>query len=180
MRFRVALWENDEAPPPFGTYCHGALPGDDSFDNGICPGSDLIGRAEVTMSQADLVAALPNVGTSVDKVVRPSGGDGVYDLTYRITRLPDVGRDIVIGPATDPAISLQISSRMLSAALWEVTLGWSGAAANTVDINRNGVILSTTPNDGSHLDVVQGGTYSYRVCNAGTAICSPDVNVTVP
>jgi extracellular elastinolytic metalloproteinase len=60
-------------------------------------------------------------------------------------------------------------------------LGWSGAAGGTVDIFRNGARITTTDNDGAHTDVIGakgGGSYTYKVCEAGTSVCSPERAVT--
>ena len=61
-----------------------------------------------------------------------------------------------------------------------VDITWSGATASTVDIQRNGVIVVTTPNDGAHTDILGkvSGTFTYRVCNAGTTTCSSAATVT--
>ncbi len=56
-----------------------------------------------------------------------------------------------------------------------VDLAWSGATSASVDVYRNGAFLTATPNDGAHRDTVnQGGTFTFRVCEAGTAVCSND------
>jgi len=61
-----------------------------------------------------------------------------------------------------------------------VDLTWSGATASTVDVQRNEVVVVTTPNDGAHTDVLGkvSGTFTYRVCNAGTSTCSASASVT--
>ncbi len=62
-----------------------------------------------------------------------------------------------------------------------VDLTWSGAAGASVDIVRDGTIVSTTANDGAETDVTGnkgGGSYTYRVCEAGTSTCSNAVTVT--
>jgi hypothetical protein len=44
---------------------------------------------------------------------------------------------------------------------------------------RNSALVTTTANDGVHTDTLSAtGTYTYRVCNAGTSTCSSDVTVT--
>jgi serine protease len=61
-----------------------------------------------------------------------------------------------------------------------VDLTWSGAAGASVDVYRNNVRVVTTPNDGAHTDGTGqkgGGTYVYRVCNAGTTTCSGNATV---
>ena len=64
--------------------------------------------------------------------------------------------------------------------LQKADLTWSGATT-TVDIFRNGVkIVTATSNDGSHTDPINlrgGGTYVYKVCEAGTTRCSNDATV---
>lgn len=61
-----------------------------------------------------------------------------------------------------------------------VDLTWSGASGATVDIQRNGAVVSTTPNDGAHTDILGkvSGTFTYRVCHAGTVTCSSAATVT--
>lgn len=59
-------------------------------------------------------------------------------------------------------------------------LTWSGAGSTQVDIRRDGAVVATTANDGFHTDntgAKGGGSFTYRVCEAGTATCSPDVVV---
>src|SRR6185503_10349115 len=53
------------------------------------------------------------------------------------------------------------------------------ACGSGVDIQRNGVVVATTPNDGTHTDILGkvSGTFTYRVCNAGTTTCSTAANV---
>lgn len=63
----------------------------------------------------------------------------------------------------------------------QVDLSWSGSTAASVDVVRNGATVTTTSNDEFHTDVigvVGGGSYTYRVCAAGTTTCSNEVMVT--
>lgn len=60
-------------------------------------------------------------------------------------------------------------------------LTWSGATSTNVDIKRDGVTITPTPNDGAYTDNIGnkgGGSYSYQVCEAGTSTCSAIVTVT--
>jgi PKD repeat protein len=60
----------------------------------------------------------------------------------------------------------------------KVDLTWSGATGSFVDVYRNGVKITTTANDGFHTDSPKAaGTYTYQVCNQGTATCSNDSTV---
>ncbi len=59
-------------------------------------------------------------------------------------------------------------------------LAWNGAAGSDVDVFRNNVKVVTTANDGKHTDLIGtkgGGSYTYRICEAGTATCSNDATV---
>lgn len=59
-------------------------------------------------------------------------------------------------------------------------LTWSGALSTDIDVYRNNVMILTTPNDGAHTDVLPGaGTYTYRVCEAGTSICSNNSTISI-
>ncbi len=61
--------------------------------------------------------------------------------------------------------------------LQKADLLWSGATSATVDVYRDGVLIVTTANDGSHTDNIDqrgSGTYTYWVCEAGTSTCSND------
>ena len=58
---------------------------------------------------------------------------------------------------------------------WRTDLSWSGADGASVDIYRDGSLLTTVANSGSYTDVTSfrgGGTLTYHVCEAGTSNCS--------
>jgi hypothetical protein len=60
-------------------------------------------------------------------------------------------------------------------------LSWSGATSNRVDVYRNGALIVRTRNDGFYTDRIDGGgpgTFTYQVCEAGTATCSNQATVT--
>ena len=65
--------------------------------------------------------------------------------------------------------------------LQTVDLFWNGVTTANVDIYRNGVLITTMPNDGGaytdHINLTGGGTYTYRICEAGTGNCSNMVTV---
>jgi hypothetical protein len=49
-----------------------------------------------------------------------------------------------------------------------------------VDVYRNDVRIATVPNNGSYQDNIDlrgRGTYTYRVCEAGTSVCSNNATV---
>ncbi len=65
--------------------------------------------------------------------------------------------------------------------LQTVDLFWNGVTTANVDIYRNGVLIATVPNGGGfytdHINRTGRGTYTYRVCEAGTGNCSNQVTV---
>ena len=61
-----------------------------------------------------------------------------------------------------------------------VDLTWSGFAARTVDVFRDGTKVITTPNDGAFTDkpgTKAAGSYTYRVCVTGTSVCSAGTRI---
>jgi PKD repeat protein len=62
-----------------------------------------------------------------------------------------------------------------------VDLTWSGANSGSVDVFRNNALVTTTANDGTHTDAITtkgGGSFTYRICEAGTSTCSNNATVT--
>lgn len=60
-------------------------------------------------------------------------------------------------------------------------LTWSGATSTSVDVFRNGTKVITTANDGAHthnIGIKGSGSYTYKVCEAGSTTCSNEVSVT--
>lgn len=60
-------------------------------------------------------------------------------------------------------------------------LTWSGATSTNVDVLRNGALIVTTANDGTHTDNINrsgGGSYTYKLCEAGSSNCSNEVTIT--
>jgi serine protease AprX len=59
-------------------------------------------------------------------------------------------------------------------------LTWTGATSAQVDVYRDGVLVTTTDDDGFHTDAIgtKGrGAFAYQVCEAGTTTCSNPVAV---
>lgn len=70
-----------------------------------------------------------------------------------------------------PNISLDAWIRTRSK---QVRLYWTGAVGKRVDVERNGVVVKHTRNDGAARDMppTTSGSYTYRLCERGTATCS--------
>ena len=181
-----SFWEADWAAPLGFSHCvRPDKPGIRfRVSTGVCIDDDFIGEGAIIHSAAELVAMLPAVGDSREFTHVMNQNAGKFRFRYRITRLANVERSIVIHlpPDFDPTppptgITLQ-ATVTVQGPLRQVNLTWAGASGTNVDIYRNGVLSIVTPNDGSHTDAVPPGTYIYRLCNPGsTTACSPDVTV---
>jgi thermitase len=56
-----------------------------------------------------------------------------------------------------------------------MTLDWTGARGTSVDVYRNNARLTATANDGHYVNTraFSGpATYTYKVCETGTTVCS--------
>ncbi len=81
-------------------------------------------------------------------------------------------------PAPSSPISLTASGSKVKGVA-KASLSWSGATSTSVDVYRNGAKLTTTENDGAYTDSIGkvSGTFTYKVCEAGTTTCSNDATV---
>jgi thermitase len=85
-------------------------------------------------------------------------------------------------PAPPPAnISLSATGYKVKG-LQKVDLRWTGASSAYVDVWRNGAIVSAAAesNDGAYTDPINrngSGSYTYKLCEAGTATCSNEAVV---
>jgi hypothetical protein len=68
---------------------------------------------------------------------------------------------------------------------YQTTLSWSGATTASVDVYRDGALLTITPNDGTYTNAARyvdpsraAPTYIYKVCDHGTSRCSSSKTVT--
>ncbi|MEO6056001.1 MAG: PKD domain-containing protein, partial [Gemmatimonadales bacterium] len=100
--------------------------------------------------------------------------------TVGLTVTDDGGAKGSTGRTVAPsALALGATGRKVKG-LEYVDLVWTGAASASVDIYRNGAKLVTVPNTGRHTDATgkKGGrTFTYRVCEATSTICSNTVSV---
>jgi hypothetical protein len=83
-----------------------------------------------------------------------------------------------VGAVPPPVITLALSSTKLSRRSWAVDLAWANAVGVNVDVYRNGALLVATANDGAYRDTRGRGTWTYKVCQAGSSVaCSPERSV---
>lgn len=78
------------------------------------------------------------------------------------------------------AITLSVTKRINKSGKRFADLVWSGATGANVGVYRNGALRVTTANDGAYTDNLTraSGTFTYKVCNAGTTVCSNQASVT--
>jgi subtilisin family serine protease len=106
---------------------------------------------------------------------------GSYTVVQTVTDeagLTDTtARTILVSEPETDGIHLSATGTQ-SRGVRRVTLSWSGATGNTVEIFRNSSV-ATVPNTGSYIDEFKGGggSFTYTVCDAGTIRCSAEVTV---
>ncbi len=79
---------------------------------------------------------------------------------------------------SEPPSSNIVLTTSVNGAL-RVKLQWSGANGDFVDAYRDGVIFSTTENDGVKGNYPGEGIFDYQICEAGTTVCSNVVTTVV-
>jgi len=115
---------------------------------------------------------------------RGGTGSGItYEVVgpFRTSSPPPTTTTTTIASTTTtitPTISLSAVGRTTGRKNF-VDLTWSGATAPNVEVRRNGVVVTTTSNDGSHTDNLgkATGTFAYRVSHPGGTPISNEVTV---
>ncbi|HEU4411205.1 MAG TPA: S8 family serine peptidase [Polyangiaceae bacterium] len=81
--------------------------------------------------------------------------------------------------AAQPAITLSAGGFVANGRK-NVSLTWSGAQGDKVEIYRNGSLRATTANDGAHADAFKSSqsAFTYQVCQPQKTACSNAVTVT--
>ena len=96
----------------------------------------------------------------------------------RLTTSRQIALSVVAASVPAPT-GLSLTARAYKVkGLQRVDLTWRGTTASSIDVYRNGTLVKTGPNDGGETDAINtkgAGTYSYRVCEAGTGVCSATV-----
>ena len=101
---------------------------------------------------------------------------GTYTVSLAIR--DDEGAEHTVSHTVSVRVPITLavrSTRALGAASNE--LAWTGATSSEVDVYRNGRVVATVPNVGVYTDATVGETSTYKVCHAGTSVCSNEVVV---
>ena len=114
---------------------------------------------------------------------------GVHTITASVTDSGGVvaSSQVTISVSTPISSSPPTAGATLTARGYKVKgtqtvdLTWNGLSASSVDIYRNGGVVSSSANDGAHTDSINkkggGAIYTYQVCEAGTSTCTNSVSV---
>jgi hypothetical protein len=118
--------------------------------------------------------------TRIGKFAFAGGPTPTPTPTVTPTPTPTPTPTVTPTPTPTPApLTLSASGRKVRG-INTLDLSWTGGASAMVDVYRNGVVVATTANDGFYTDSTGNkgrATYTYKVCDAGTQICSNQVTV---
>lgn len=161
-------------------------------------GATVSGTINVTADATDNVG-VTKVEFYLDGALAASDTSSPYEWSWNTTTVADGSHSLSskaydaagnVGSSAATSVTVSNSSGSgitLSASgykvkgLQKVDLSWSGASSTSVDIHRNGALIVTTANDGFHTDNIDktgGGSYTYKLCEAGTSTCSNEAAVT--
>jgi subtilisin family serine protease len=121
-------------------------------------------------SSAYLDSTVSNATTYYYVVTAVDTSTNEGDVSNEASATPQAG--------ATPPIALSASGSKVRG-VKNVTLDWDGATSTDVDVVRNGVTVTTTTNDGTYSETLGkgSGSYTYKVCEAGTSTCSNESTV---
>ena len=126
-----------------------------------CTNGTMIGNAAANVTDFTDNSVSPSTTYYYDVSAYNGGGSSVTCA----------GEISVITPA-GPAISVSNVNGYKVKGVQHVDFDYSGATGSNVDIERNGVVVASPVNTGSYTDNIGlkgAGSYSYRVCEAGSS-----------
>lgn len=187
----------------FGTEVEIAAPGGDfenggysmilsSYRRGRPPYAFLAGTSMATPQVTGLAALLHALGVTDDEekldrikaTADDLGAPGVDPLfgAGRINVFDAINYGGPPPPPPPPPAQIELTATKIGRdSRWGAQLQWSGAIGSQVEVYRDGALLTTTSNDGTHRDPIgsTSGTYTYKVCELGGLVCSNEAPVTI-
>lgn len=139
-----------------------------------------------TDSDGDVVKWSWNFGdggtSTAENPTHPYAASGTYTVFLTVTDNDDdtdiTSQSVAVNDSGTGGFTLTATGYKVKG-LKKADLEWSGAASSNVDVDRDGVMI-TTENDGFYTDNIDqrgGGSYTYKLCEAGSSTCSNEATV---
>ena len=144
-----------------------------SLQNQIDPSRAALNNAAVHIASTQCGAAGPPNNVF---------GWGRVDILAAVTSATPTPTPTPTPTATPGPIQLRAQGKKVGG-INTSRLKWRGATSANIDVNRDGVVIATTPNDGLYDDstgTTGQASFTYKVCEAGTQTCSNTVTVNFP